>query len=621
MGWYVDAADGDGGVTPFKDKATDKVFKPAISNPDSAKVSFDPLGTEAAWLPTGLQVTIDSAKWQGVDMLSWGDSLNFNQGELFGFTFQNDSPPGGPDARYEAWAYGNTATPFHSYKFYEALRGANRGWHIRGDFEWQMYAVVEYTKDRAPKIVSLQKLFTTLQTGTRTVKATVTDDNPGDPSPAAKGVKSVDLYAKVNSGAFVKTTMTGTEPNFTGTLPAANATDTVQYYIIATDIKNNVSDKSSTNLYTIFKVQNTTLYMYNGRSLPSGNTAAGIGVYYMLKDSTKEKVTYDTWDVKNYGVTDIPTLLNSYRLVNEVSGDGGYADLSKLAGDYLKGATPTNRRAWIFADQDHGFISNYNDTIFADTDPHAVYFGMKALINQDYPGGIKYPWEINVDTSKGIDPVFGFIATKMKKDTVKFWYEPTYETSTTWTNWMDEITPTTDANTTVLFKDNGHANKVVGVKKKAADGSWTTYTMTFDWLGTNFRKDTVGNLHTAAVKYMWIVNAGKVIKNALASLTSVEQVNTIVPVEFALEQNYPNPFNPDTKIQYSVPTQSNVEIGIYNILGQKVSSLVNSVQTAGNYSVTWNGKDSFGKSVASGVYFYQLRAGSHELVKKMMLMK
>ena len=102
---------------------------------------------------------------------------------------------------------------------------------------------------------------------------------------------------------------------------------------------------------------------------------------------------------------------------------------------------------------------------------------------------------------------------------------------------------------------------------------------------------------------------------------SVEKVNSIIPGEFALAQNYPNPFNPETKIQYSIPVQTNVELGIYNILGQKVTTLVSGVQTAGNYGITWNGKDNSGRSVASGVYFYQLRAGNNEIVKKMMLMK
>ncbi len=68
MGYYIDSADGDGNVTAFKEIATDTIFKSAVGNPDSAKVSFDPLGTEARWLPGGLLLTLDSAKWQGINL-------------------------------------------------------------------------------------------------------------------------------------------------------------------------------------------------------------------------------------------------------------------------------------------------------------------------------------------------------------------------------------------------------------------------------------------------------------------------------------------------------------------------------------------------------------------------
>jgi len=334
MGYYLDAADGDGGVTAFKNNATDTTFKPALGNPDSAAVSFDPLGREAAWRPNGLQVTLNSAQWQSIDLLSWGDSLNFSQGELFGFTLQNDSPPGGADARMEMWAYANTATPFHSYKFYETDLSRPKGWHIRGDFEWQMYVIVEYTTDTPPKINNLQQLKTAFNTNPRTVSANITDDNP---TGGTKGVASVNLYAKINSGGWTQSAMTGTEPNYTGTLPTANPGDTVFYYVTATDVNNTVSNPSLTYSYTIFKITNNILCLYNGRSIPSGKTVASMIPSYMLKDSLTEERFYDVWDVKINGITEIPQLLTHYQIVNEVTGDGGFADLTSMAGVFLSG--------------------------------------------------------------------------------------------------------------------------------------------------------------------------------------------------------------------------------------------------------------------------------------------
>ena len=85
---------------------------------------------------------------------------------------------------------------------------------------------------------------------------------------------------------------------------------------------------------------------------------------------------------------------------------------------------------------------------------------------------------------------------------------------------------------------------------------------------------------------------------------------------FKLYQNYPNPFNPMTMINYQLPITSNVEINIYNLLGQKVATLVNQKQPAGNYHIQW---DATGYS--TGVYYYRLKAGDLQQVKKMILIK
>ncbi len=89
-----------------------------------------------------------------------------------------------------------------------------------------------------------------------------------------------------------------------------------------------------------------------------------------------------------------------------------------------------------------------------------------------------------------------------------------------------------------------------------------------------------------------------------------------LPKEFALWQNYPNPFNPVTTIRYTVPVKAQVQLTVFNILGQKVTTLVNTEQGAGAYSVQWDGTQA-----ASGMYFYRLQAGKIGLSKKMILLK
>ncbi|RLC53723.1 MAG: hypothetical protein DRH79_02830 [Candidatus Cloacimonadota bacterium] len=97
--------------------------------------------------------------------------------------------------------------------------------------------------------------------------------------------------------------------------------------------------------------------------------------------------------------------------------------------------------------------------------------------------------------------------------------------------------------------------------------------------------------------------------------------NSIIPVATSLNGNFPNPFNPSTTITYSLSNETNVNIEIYNMKGQKVRTLKNEEQTAGDYNVVWNGKDDSSKSTASGVYFYKMQAGNYQQTKKMILMK
>jgi hypothetical protein len=88
---------------------------------------------------------------------------------------------------------------------------------------------------------------------------------------------------------------------------------------------------------------------------------------------------------------------------------------------------------------------------------------------------------------------------------------------------------------------------------------------------------------------------------------------------FNLYQNYPNPFNPSTVISYSIPSASQVNLTVYNSLGQQVAELVNENQSAGVHSVVFN--SSVLSGISSGVYFYRLKAGSIDKTRKMLLIK
>ncbi len=94
-----------------------------------------------------------------------------------------------------------------------------------------------------------------------------------------------------------------------------------------------------------------------------------------------------------------------------------------------------------------------------------------------------------------------------------------------------------------------------------------------------------------------------------------------IPVEYYLSQNYPNPFNMETRIEFGLPITSDVEINIYNILGQRIKTIINKEMSAGKHIIKWNGKNDGGSVVSSGVYIYQMKANQFIANKKLMLLK
>jgi hypothetical protein len=117
----------------------------------------------------------------------------------------------------------------------------------------------------------------------------------------------------------------------------------------------------------------------------------------------------------------------------------------------------------------------------------------------------------------------------------------------------------------------------------------------------------------------WYRSTHTLLKADLSGITSVEDKEE-KPKEFALHQNYPNPFNPSTKIEYVIASTAmqsvKTSLVIYNILGQKVKTLVNEVKSPGSYEVTFDATN-----LSSGVYFYRLTAGDFVQTRKMLLIK
>jgi photosystem II stability/assembly factor-like uncharacterized protein len=115
----------------------------------------------------------------------------------------------------------------------------------------------------------------------------------------------------------------------------------------------------------------------------------------------------------------------------------------------------------------------------------------------------------------------------------------------------------------------------------------------------------------------WAVgNGGAILKWTDPPLVGVEDKSPLLPDGFSLSQNYPNPFNPGTTIDYAIPGEASVQLTVYDMLGREMATLVNERQPAGSYTVRFDAHN-----LASGVYYYTLKAGTFVSTKSLLLMK
>lgn len=127
-----------------------------------------------------------------------------------------------------------------------------------------------------------------------------------------------------------------------------------------------------------------------------------------------------------------------------------------------------------------------------------------------------------------------------------------------------------------------------------------------------------GHIDTAELDYSYDINliGAYIDGKEMGNLTSVADKRKNYPNNFVLKQNYPNPFNPSTTIEYSLPQSGIVQLAVYNILGEKIIRLVNEIQKMGTYKINFNAS-----SLASGIYYYQIKYQKTIQTKKMLLIK
>lgn len=126
--------------------------------------------------------------------------------------------------------------------------------------------------------------------------------------------------------------------------------------------------------------------------------------------------------------------------------------------------------------------------------------------------------------------------------------------------------------------------------------------------------DSDGDIDLAVINHN--SNSVSIYKNTDSNTINIKKLDEIIPKDFVLHQNYPNPFNPSTKINISIPKNTNLKLSVFDITGKEVKTLLNQQVTPGNYQVTWDAGNA-----AGGVYFFRLTTNEYSDTKKMLLIR
>ncbi|MEA3287629.1 MAG: T9SS type A sorting domain-containing protein [Candidatus Marinimicrobia bacterium] len=314
-------------------------------------------------------------------------------------------------------------------------------------------------------------------------------------------------------------------------------------------------------------------------------------------------------DYTNYTTADFPhdvwgkaltaELASEYTTIYEITTDGPVYDHRAVITAWLaEGA----KNYFLAGDEWFGALAGWADLDFVAGDFEYDVLGVSHSFN-----------DINASSAgaDAIEAVAGNVLTgdlytahTAVGDTLM--YDPVYEIDVS--NWLDGFTPVnaTDVNMTTF----GDTPIAIGLNREVGDDK--VVFLGFDPLSVNATPYTWWGFAAESPQTMSLTWFG--------ILTGIDN-RASLPTEFKLAQNYPNPFNPTTTIAFEIPSSSDVVISVYNMLGQKVVDLVNSNYAPGVYNVMWNGLNTNGKPVGSGLYIYHMNAGKYSATSKMLYLK
>ncbi len=415
-----------------------------------------------------------------------------------------------------------------------------------------------------------------------------------------------ELFYSINNSMNIVIPMQNLGENiFSAEIPSQSEGNEVTYKIILSDATGQIESQEYS--YEVYQINSSILLILNNEmevgqlNYPSE--------YYLLNFVNYEEtgnfnyfITPDYWTLTEHGLTS-EDLLNKYSTIIEITTTADY-DLHPNYNEHLNlmknWLDIGNKNYFLAGDETFALVNgNWSDVNYQEDDI-LFQLGVQSTINDVSWGGVSnlYPVENDVLSNE----IYGHLNQNQSLE-----YDP--ENIIGYTNWMDAFIPTSETN--ISIEDN-NGNAVV-VNKNWENGNKTVF-MGIDPISL-----------TSTSNYWYGVSEYGLIAQALNwfGITSLETGYNIfdVPSNFKLYQNQPNPFNPITKIRFYVPFNTNIELTVYNLLGEKIVTLLHQELNTGVYTEVWNGKNHLGIDVPSGVYFYKLLSDNFIKTNKMILMK
>ncbi len=530
-----------------------------------------------------------------------GSTYEFLRGEPFGIVIRFNGFPdeGDADDTRMGFLSGQMGyDPQPSMKFYSDISspdgrcGTNDwGWYIRS-YVWDWAVNVFYTGDRGPVVADVTVLGTTTSTADRSVSATITDDNPGG---GDAGVASAMLYYAVDGGDYMAVDLVADGDTYSADIPGQSPGSHVDYYISATDVGDLVTETIPLP-YDIFQATSPYLFLYDASAHPYATVYMYPYFYGYNASPDDTMMHWDVWDGLAFGAYS-SELLDLYNHVYYV---GGFYPANVPDGptffDWMGDATADMPRTVFATGQDYGVVSGFADTTFpAGTFEHD-YLGVGTLGPQDIVGGTTDLYAIDGVADDAASGYFADMTT---------YYDATQLSGT---NWVDNMEAADHATAFITDPNNGDGPLAV----YASGENWAAAYSQIDPYCIVFEDDTAALWNLTDYEYnIW----GALQDMWWPELLNVDE-ETITPSTFALGNAYPNPFNPSTSFEFTVAQAGNVNITVYNALGQEIATLVDGNKGVGTYLVNWDAAN-----MASGVYFYTLNAPGFTATQKMLLLK